>query len=95
MAGVENEQIEQIQLLLMSDGWNKGMKPQIAERGQAAIRALCRPTSERQGEYKEVSDEFLRGQISAFEWTLRWFPKVVEVYLANQRTDELQGANNS
>jgi hypothetical protein len=86
-------QIAQIRGMLQSSAWNDVMKPVIATRANAAIKALILTPAERTGEYKDMDDSAIRAQIREAEWLLAVFANEVAVFDHNRRLDELQGQN--
>jgi len=91
---LNEEQVGKVRLLLQSSGWNDVMKPAIATRANAAIKALILTPAERTGEYKEMDDAAIRAQIREAEWLLAVFVNEVSVFDHNRRVDELQRQEN-
>jgi hypothetical protein len=87
-------QIAQIRGMLQSSAWNEVMKPVIATRANAAIKALILTPAERTGEYKDMDDSAIRAQIREAEWLLAVFVNEVAVFDHNRRVDELQRQEN-
>ena len=83
-------QIAQIRGMLQSSAWNDVVKPVIATRANAAIKALILTPAERTGEFKEMDDSAIRAQIREAEWLLAVFVNEVAVFDHNRRMDELQ-----
>jgi len=90
---LNEEQVSKIRLLLASSGWTDVVKPALANRANAAIKALVLTPAEREGEYKNLDDSALRARIREAEWMLTAFPNEVVVFDHNRRLDELQGQN--
>jgi hypothetical protein len=91
---LNEEQIAKIRLMLQSSAWNDVMKPAIATRANAAIKALILTPSERTGEFKGMDDSAIRAQIREAEWLLTAFVNEIAVFDHNRRVDELHGQNN-
>lgn len=87
-------QIGQIRGLLQSSAWNDVVRPVIATRANAAIKALILTPAERTGEFKEMEDSAIRAQIREAEWLLAVFVNEVAVFDHNRRMDELQRQDN-
>jgi hypothetical protein len=91
---LNEEQIAKIRLMLQSSAWNDVMKPAIATRANAAIKALILTPAERTGEFKDMDDSAIRAQIREAEWLLTAFVNEIAVFDHNRRVDELHGQNN-
>jgi hypothetical protein len=87
---LNEEQVGKIRGLLQSSAWNDVVKPVIATRANAAIKALILTPAERTGEFKEMDDSAIRAQIREAEWLLAVFVNEVAVFDHNRRVDELQ-----
>ena len=87
---LNEEQVGKIRVLLQSSAWNDVMKPVIATRANAAIKALILTPAERTGEYKDMDDSAIRAQVREAEWLLAVFVNEVAVFDHNRRVDELQ-----
>jgi hypothetical protein len=87
---LNEDQIGKIRGLLQSSAWNDVMKPAIAQRANAAIKALILTPAERSGEYKDMDDAAIRAQIREAEWLLAVFVNEVAVFDHNRRVEELQ-----
>ena len=84
------QQIDQLKLLLSTDGWNLVMKPAIENRIRLRIKSLVLHPSERPEEDRD--DQALRGKIQELEWMLVSWANTVQVFEHNQRLDELDRA---
>jgi hypothetical protein len=87
---LNEDQVGKIRGLLQSSAWNDVMKPAIAQRANAAIKALILTPAERSGEYKDMDDAAIRAQIREAEWLLAVFVNEVAVFDHNRRVEELQ-----
>lgn len=83
------DKIARIRSHLASTLWNQDLKPAIAQRAGLAIKALCRPPNEREGDFKDTKDEDLRAIIREAEWQLVWMENEVKVFDYNRQRDEL------
>lgn len=93
-----DDQIQKIRLLISSSGWNDVMKPVLANRANAALKALVLTQSERAtdgGEFKAWDDESLRAAIREIEWMLVVWTNMISVHEHNRVRDELDRANQS
>jgi hypothetical protein len=91
---LNEDQVQKVRLLLQSSAWNDVVKPAIASRANAAIKALILTPAERTGEHKEMDDAAIRAQIREAEWLLTAFVNEVAVFDHNRRMDELQRTDN-
>jgi len=87
---LNEEQVSKIRGLLQPSAWNDVVKPVIATRANAAIKALILTPAERTGEYKDMDDSAIRAQVREAEWLLAVFVNEVAVFDHNRRVDELQ-----
>ena len=91
---LNEEQISKVRLLLQSGGWSEVVKPAVAKRANAAIKALILTPAERSGEFKDMDDSAIRAQIREAEWMLTAFDNEIAVFDHNRRMDELQRQEN-
>jgi hypothetical protein len=91
---LNEDEVAKVRLLLQSSGWNDVVKPAIAKRASAAIKALILSPAERSGEFKEMEDSTIRSQIREAEWLLTAFVNEITVFDHNRRLDELQRQQN-
>jgi hypothetical protein len=91
---LNDEQIQMLRIAIQSSGWTQVMKPLLANRANAAIKALVLPPSERRGDYEGISDDGLRGRIQEMEWMLFAWDNEIVVHEQNRRRDELQRQQN-
>lgn len=68
MASSNEDKVQDISSLLLSDGWNWFLAPEIEKRRQALNLILLDP---RKNKRENTSDDFLRGAISALTWVAR------------------------
>lgn len=90
-------QIEQVRLVLSTEGWKNVMKPALTRRMNAAIKALCLTRAERAVQYAkseyDTEDVDLRAMIRDCEWMLVAWDNEVAVYDENRKRDELELRN--
>ena len=91
---LNEDQIDKVRGMLQSSAWNDVVRPVIATRANAAIKALILTPAERTGEYKDMDDSAIRAQVREAEWLLSVFVNEVAVFDHNRRVDELQRQEN-
>lgn len=65
---LSEEQCESVRQVLASPGWQQVMQPLYANRARIAIKTLALFQAERDGEFKDLSDDQLRSIIRECEW---------------------------
>ena len=88
---LSNEQCDKLAVTLQTSGWREVMMPIIAQQGQAAIKALCIPLVNREGTWKGVSDDGIRGALGVYEYVLSAFQNEVTVNRTNQQREAANG----
>lgn len=87
------EQLDLVRSLLVSEGWNKVMKPALENRGRKAIKALTMTRAERAkdmpGSPFDTEDDVLRAIIRECEWMMTVWSNEIAVDEHNRRRDEL------
>lgn len=63
------EQLEDVQLLIVSTSWTDFLYPEIEKRRQDLTLILLDPAKEKRQNY--ANDDFIRGAISALTWVAR------------------------
>jgi hypothetical protein len=87
---LEAEEIQKIRLVLSSSGWNDVIYPAIIDRGKGAVKALCKPASERDGPFKGMDDGTLRAMINQCEWMVSHWQNEILAFEHNRRLEELE-----
>jgi hypothetical protein len=88
---LSDEQCEKLAPMLQGSGWREVVVPVIAQQGQSAIKALCIPLANREGVWKGVSDDGIRGALGVYEYVLSAFQNEVTVNRANKQREEANG----
>ncbi len=97
MPNLTEDQAQKLRVGLMSGAWREIMQPAIANRAQAAIKALCLMGDERKthgGAFKELSDDELRATIRECEWHLTVWQNELKVFDFNKAQDDFQRQGN-
>jgi hypothetical protein len=82
------EQVEKLRGTLGSLGWQDVIKPVLANTGKTVITALLDPGSARDGEFKNMSDDYLRGMFAGYQRVLTFFEAEVETERINRLRDD-------
>lgn len=88
---LNDEQCDKIAATLGTNGWREVFIPVISQRGQAGIKALCTSLEERDGIWKNKSDEYIRGALSVYEYVLSAFQNEVTVNRGNRQREQANG----
>lgn len=86
---LDNDACDKLKLTMMTAGWNEVILPLLANRANAAIKALVLLPTEREGEFKGVGDDVIRARIREIEWMMTAWKNEVAVNAHNRRLDEL------
>jgi hypothetical protein len=92
---LSDEQCDKLTVTLQTGGWREVMVPVIAKQGQDAIKALCIPLANREGVWKGVSDDGIRGALSVYEYILSAFQNEVTVNRANKQREDAQNGTEA
>ena len=83
-----NEECEALAPMLQTGGWRGVVMPHLAKLGQSGMNALCILPTKREGTWKDASDDYIRGAISAYQYVLSMFQNEVIVNQANRQREE-------
>lgn len=87
---LSGDTVDKLRGTLGSLGWTDIMKPIIAQFGKTALDALTINPDRRDGDFKGVTDDELRGQFQAYRRILTFFDQEVKVFDQNRVLEEAE-----
>ena len=81
---LSGEQVDRLRGTIGSLGWQEVIKPVLTNAGKQALGALTEPEKARTGDYKDRSDDYLRGLFHAYQTVLTLFENEIEVDRINR-----------